>query len=95
MWVNRRASEFIYLPISERENIHLSNIDAVPLILRVPFDQAKSTWDTTMNVHHQLWKISKSEEPKVVQRWIRFWGWLPRLWGDSCYASFAYVYSLS
>lgn len=87
--MNCRAKEFIYTPITNREDVCLSNHDSTALILNVPLT-LRSPWDTAMNVHHQLWKISASEEPKVVQKWLRFWGWLPRFWGDSCFSSFSY-----
>lgn len=48
-----------------------------------------------MSVHHQLWKKSSSQEPRVVQQWLRMWGWLPRMWGDPCFASFTLVPAMS
>ena len=41
-----------------------------------------------MNVHHQLWMKSNSQEARVAQRWMKWWGWLPRAWGDSSFANF-------
>ena len=35
------------------------------------------------------------QEPRVVQQWLRMWGWLPRMWGDPCFASFTLVSAMS
>ena len=75
-------------------SIHLSNIDSTTLILSVPL-HLLSPWDTAMNIHHQLWKLSSTEQPQVIQKWLKFWGWLPRIWGDSCFSSFQYDYGMN
>ena len=41
-----------------------------------------------MNVHHQLWMKSNSQEARVAKRWLWEWGWLPRGWGDNRFAHF-------
>ena len=88
--MNRKANDYILSPITNREDVHLSNRDSTALVLNVPLT-SESAWDTMMNVRHQLWKITSSQEPKVVQKWLRFWGWLPRLAGDACFSSFTYL----
>lgn len=90
LWVNQRVNDYILSPITNRDDVHLSNRDITALILKVPLT-IDSAWDTMMNVRHQLWKISSSQEAKVVQRWLQFWGWLPRSVGDACFSSFTYI----
>ena len=71
----------------DREKVLLSNRDVSALILQVPLT-LQNPWDCAMNVHHQLWMKSNSQEARVAQRWMKWWGWLPRAWGDSSFANF-------
>lgn len=89
LWVNRNVSDYVLSPVTDSESFHPSNRDSTALILNVPLT-LETAWDCAMNVHHQLWKITSSKEPTVVQKWIRFWGWLPRCFGDPCFSSFTY-----
>lgn len=87
--MNRKASELIYTPIQSSTATPLSNRDLTALVLDLP-SAHESAWDCAMFMHHQMWLKSNSEEASVVQRWLRFWGWMPRGCGDRCFASFMY-----
>ena len=94
LWTNTRANDFIYTPLTDRESLQLRNKVATALVLDLP-RHCGDAWDSSMSVHHQLWKKSSSQEPRVVQQWLRMWGWLPRMWGDPCFASFTLVSAMS
>lgn len=87
LWVNRRGNDFIYTPVNEGEKLNLNNHDNTAVILELPLSR-DSAWDSMMFVHHQMWLKSNCEETTVVQKWLRFWGWLPRSFGDHFFASF-------
>ena len=65
----------------EREKVQLSNRDVSALVMDVPL-QLESPWDCAMNVHHQLWLRSNDQEVRVAQRWMKWWGWMPRFLGS-------------
>ena len=73
----------------DREKVQLSNRDVSALVMDVPL-QLESPWDCAMNVNHQLWLRSNDQEARVAQRWMKWWGWLPRFWGDRRFAQFMF-----
>lgn len=85
--MSRNPDRFLFSPLMEREKVQLSNRDVSALVMDVPL-QLESPWDCAMNVHHQLWLRSNDQEVRVAQRWMKWWGWMPRFWGDRRFAQF-------
>lgn len=82
-------NDFIYTPVTEREKLVLNNHNITALVLDLPL-HCQQPAECAMNVHHQLWRKANSQDARVVQRWLRLWGWLPPFMSDACFMRFTW-----